>query len=308
MTVVLVCSSCEVEFDFSDLDDGPILDVKCSLNRTSGLGTDESASQDAVTFMTFVSAVPSAAGEREFSEELTYGMDIYHDGRKVWSDEGVGIGYSSSGSFEGVEPGDQLQVVVSAEGFPEASAVVTMPPDPPRAEVSHKKINDYAYRIMVTIEDDPLTEDWYSFSFYRASFPGGEPIQAVIGTVYLDISFADTEEASYLDSGPFDVVWNGQYGVSDAGFNGQRKTFEVNADYPMVSPEAAVYSYYRVVVENVSPELIRYNTALWNRDNNMLGFMGLAPADFAYTNVVGGTGYVACRNKIFTDWIPLTSD
>ena len=35
----------------------------------------------------------------------------------------------------------------------------------------------------------------------------------------------------------------------------------------------------------------------------MLGFIGLAPVTFAYTNVSGGSGCLSSANVSYTDWI-----
>ena len=61
--------------------------------------------------------------------------------------------------------------------------------------------------------------------------------------------------------------------------------------------------YYRVEIQRISPERLRYEIACRDKGSNILGFIGLAPVTFAYTNVSGGSGCFSAANTGYTDWI-----
>ena len=64
-------------------------------------------------------------------------------------------------------------------------------------------------------------------------------------------------------------------------------------------------SYFRIEVRHVSPERILYETAVADKASNILGFVGLSPVTFAYTNVSGGSGCFSGVNTAYTDWVEI---
>ena len=198
-------------------------------------------------------------------------------------------------------------MIAQAEGFPTAISTIIVPQRPPQVSISHSRINDKAFRISFTIEDDPDTEDSYAFTFHRASIYGsGFGIDPVGGSP-LTLAFGNDNETSYLDLGPFDILWeDGEkfYGVSDRSFNGQKKTFDVNVEYELpYGEDAENYAYYRIGIHRYTPERVKYEIACRDKGSNILGFIGLSPATFAYTNVIGGTGCISSSNVATTEWI-----
>ena len=55
----------------------------------------------------------------------------------------------------------------------------------------------------------------------------------------------------------------------------------------------------KFIVINLSPEMYRFARARYEDENNTLGFIGLAPASFTYSNVRGGFGALGA----FTVWV-----
>ncbi len=49
-------------------------------------------------------------------------------------------------------------------------------------------------------------------------------------------------------------------------------------------------SKYKLVLLHLSDEAYGYFNAMYNKENNFLGKLGLAPANYAYTNIVNGYG------------------
>lgn len=306
----LSCIACKVDFDFSELDGQPILCIDSELIYEGGL-YEEGRVLEAppATLEAFIYGVAPAAGERQFPEGLECTMNVYHNSVLVWRDNHISLDTFAGSIYAtlyGISPGDEITVTAEAEGFPMASSSVTVPYAPPVPEISHERINADTFRISITIEDDPETEDCYAFTFTKAALYDSSPNPTNVG--YLDLSFGNSEDTPYLDIGPFDVVWvDGEkfFGISDKEFEGRKKTFEINAIYKMLSRDYYKHACYMIGVYRMNPARLRYEIAQNDKSNNVLGFMGLAPVTFAYTNITGGTGCLSCSNLYETDWIPV---
>lgn len=68
---------------------------------------------------------------------------------------------------------------------------------------------------------------------------------------------------------------------------------------PELEPDLA---RYRFIVYSVSESFYRYSLARYKSRSDFLAMMGLAPANFAWSNVKGGFGVCAAINGIQTDW------
>lgn len=307
----LVCVACKVDFDFSDLSSEPILCLDMNLEYDPTEYEGGVIPDDAPLYLSgFIYAIPSAAGEREFPEDLYCRLDVYHNSELAYTWDGIRLDEFAglvSADIRGLVPGDEIKVVAQAEGFPTATSTIIVPQQSPQVSISHSRINDKTFRISFTIEDDPDTEDSYAFTFHRASIYGsGFGIDPVRGSL-LPLAFGNDNETSYLDLGPFDILWeDGEkfYGVSDRSFNGQKKTFDVNVEYELpYGEDAENYAYYRIGIHRYTPERVKYEIARRDKSSNILGFIGLSPATFAYTNVIGGTGCISSSNVATTEWI-----
>lgn len=304
------CISCKVDFDFSDLKSDPILYLDMDLRYdASSYNGENTQAEMPLSLDGFIYAVPSAAGEREFQEDLRCRMDLYHNSELAFTYDDIKLHEFHgllAGQVFGLVPGDELTVVAQAEGFPTARSTVVFPDSPPQLTISHSRINSMTFRIGMTLEDDPLTEDCYAFTFTKAYWSEGSLVPS--GVSQLEPSFGNADETGLLDIGPFEVIWEDgvkYYGISDRTFNGKQKTIELNVDYPLMGDGMDQKSYYSIGLYRISPERMKYITACQNKENNILGFIGLAPATFAYTNVIGGTGCVSCTSYFETDWIPV---
>ena len=307
----LVCVACKVDFDFSDLNSEPILCLDMNLEYDPTQYKGGVIPDDAPLYLSgFIYAIPSAAGEREFPEDLSCRLDVYHNSELAYTWDGIRLDEFAglvNADIRGLVPGDEIKVIAQAEGFPTATSTIIVPQRPPQVSVSHSRINDKTFRISFTIEDDPDTEDSYAFTFHRASIYGsGFGIDPVGGSP-LPLAFGNDNETSYLDLGPFDIIWEDGvkfYGVSDRSFNGQKKTFDVNVEYELpYTEDTENYAYYRIGIHRYTPERVKYEIACRDKGSNILGFIGLSPATFAYTNVIGGTGCISGSNVSTTEWI-----
>lgn len=193
--------------------------------------------------------------------------------------------------------------------------------------------------VHVTFRDDPATEDWYGLALLCertiVDLDNGEKLvervnaAPVEGTVF--------EATEYIDI-PFNG-WAFGYNRSlvrvwpDAGFSGQEVTlgmpltgfwldgtFDVHGDDEyarffmaggvddngeFIEGNFAEHYRYKVRLYRFSREFFNYGKALDHIRNNSLANLGLAPAAYAYTNVIGGVGILAGWTVRETDWLSL---
>lgn len=298
ISVFLCCvavSACEVEFDLKGLEGDPLF-LMDGYVRTDPFypGTGN--------LSMYIYAVPSAAGEREFSEEARCTLRVYRNSELVIENDDITV-QSFYGLIPGdfiAGPGDEIVVTAGSEGFPTASARTVIPGEAPVPEVSCS-MSGKNLNVRFSFVDDAGTEDAYAVCF-RTIQNDDVPDDSQIG-YSLDLAFGNSPESSFLDVGPFDVSWMDgvrYYGISDDTFNGQRKEFEVTVPSFSANGENA---WFRVELQRISRERLRYEIACNDKGNNVLGFIGLSPVTFAYTNVSGGSGCFSGASTSYSDWI-----
>ena len=298
----LICLACKVEFDINGLDGEPVIFADVMVTLPS-FETEDGTVIDKgyATCWTYLYAIPPTAGSQEMIDDKRFDISMYHNGDNSFRYLDIRNNTYNSSSIADVAPGDEFKVMISAEGLSEVTATAVVPQDSPKMTVTHDRIDGSLIRLNITIQDDPDSEDHYAFAFHKIHSEDGMPAADDSGEV-LEPAFGSNQESLTYDIGPFDIIWNyfgTLYGISDSGFNGQSKTFEINFDYPITDPGK---DFYRVGIYRISHERYFYEISSWKKDNDMLGFMGLAPPTFAYTNVEGGTGCMSCANARYTAW------
>ena len=294
-------TSCEVEFDFKELDGAPLFLLDGNIKT-------EPDSPSTSNFQMYLYAVPSAAGDREFSEEARCTLKVYKNSELIDTKPDITIAsfYGLIAEEYPVNVGDEIRVTAESDGFPAASATTVILPPPPAAEASCS-MEGGNLKIRVSFEDNADSDDAYALCF-RKIFSKSAPLEGQVGTS-LDLSFENSSASSILDIGPFDVSWEDSgryYGIFDDGFNGSRKEFEVTAPFDHASGDGD--PYFRVELQRISHERLRYEIACRDKGSNALGFIGLAPVTFAYTNVAGGSGCFSSVNSGFTGWVKVSGE
>lgn len=296
---LLWATSCEVEFDFRGLDSDPLFLI-------DGYVKTDPSEPGTGSFQMYLYGVPSAAGTREFDEDARCTLKIYRNSELIDTKDYITIKdfYGLIADNYPADAGDEFTVTAESGGFLTASSSAVIPRKPAEVQASGS-IDGDNLRIRLSITDNAGSDDAYAVCFLtESSFT--RPDDNYHGT-WLELTFGNTPESSFMDIGPFDVSWEDgfrYYGIYDDSFEGGRKEFEVTAPLPAI--EAGKKLYLRVEVQSVSPERLRYETACIDKANNALGFIGLAPVTFAYTNVAGGAGCFSGGYSFFTDWTPVT--
>ncbi len=298
-TVLLTVSACEVDFDLKGLDGDPIFVLDGNMKIEPDV-------PDNGHLVMFLYAVPSTAGDRVFSEEARCTLKVYRNGEHIDTKDYITIepffGLIAD-IYPDVNPGDEITLTAESEGFPTVSVTTMIPQTPPAVQVSCTRTgNNIGVRF--SLEDDAGSSDAYAFSFETItseSKPGPGDYGATV-----EIPYLDPETSSLLGLGPFDVIWEDGikfYGIFDDDFNGGKKEMEVNFSGDSFQGQGT--SYLRIEVIRLSPERLRYQIACQDKGSDILGFIGLAPVTFAYTNVKGGSGCFSGQNISYTDWIAI---
>lgn len=96
-------------------------------------------------------------------------------------------------------------------------------------------------------------------------------------------------------------IVSGEVG-GDPGGNGEKDPWDPeNLDPSQIF--YAIDSEYRFEILRLSPEFFYYAKALYQSNFDFLSNMGLTPANFTYTNVEGGLGFVGAESRTLSDAI-----
>lgn len=303
--MVVFCLSmvaCEVEFDITGLDSGPLFVM-------DGYMTVDQFSQDNGSFSMFLYGVPSAAGNREFGKDTRCTLKIYKNSELIDTKDYITVDTFFgliADNYPDIRPGDEITVTAEADGFPTASSRTVILREPPKID-AECLMQGMDLKVRFSFDDNASTDDAYAVCF-RYIFSGYRPDDTQTGAS-LDLPLGNAGESSFLNISPFDVTWEDgsrYYGIFDDTFNGARKEFEVTVPgFGLLSYENN--GYVRIEVQHISPERLRYEIACNDKGNNVLGFIGLSPVTFSYTNVSGGSGVFSSGNIGYSDWIEVFS-
>ena len=311
--ILLLCASCEREFDIIDPDAGPKLYIE-------SLFYDQ---QDTVSF-TIIATRPATEAPQEYQIPSGMKVTVLENGEpcEVLKSEDKGLpnpGYNYDvpeyrwylkGGFNA---GSKVEIMAEADGYPDAYSVVYMP----------EKFNDFTCRVEkysegraflhIDYTDDPTTDDFYGVSVTRYS-------KAVLfdGTVDFESNYGIINQPLSDDFGEYDYpYWNMQYKGwetwrdmvfwSDSRESSDGKqTFTVliserqgpdswlwSDSFGEGEAKGIVYSSDNVYVYKLTSDTYHYLNGQWNENYNDMAGFGLAPPTYAFTNIRGGIGIFA---------------
>ncbi len=219
------------------------------------------------SFQMYLYGVPSAAGDREFDKDARCSLKVYKNSELIDTKD-----YITISTFYGLIA-DFYEGVCPGDEITITAESAGFPAALSRTVIPQEPP---AVDVSYSLEGNDLK---IRFSFednaatddayaicFRKIFSNRPPDDSQIGTSF-DLSFGELSESSFLDIGPFDVSWE----------DGDR--------------------YY---------ERLRYEIACNDKGSNVLGFIGLSPVTFAYTNVSGGSGVFSSGNVGYSDWVELS--
>ena len=72
--------------------------------------------------------------------------------------------------------------------------------------------------------------------------------------------------------------------------------------FGFIFPDMTLRSRYKLLVSKVSEEFYLYSMSLYKSSGDILATLGLAPPQFAWSNIEGGLGFCGALATIETDW------
>lgn len=285
--MLLSLVSCEFEFELEGMDTEPLLHFEAALHQNC----DEDLKY-------------SLQGLRAVTDDKVRDMKnvilrAYINGEKAdgYSRKEPCNSLSGEMNFDILKPGDEISIEGSCEGYPAISASTTMPSAWNGLEIKVERIDESTINIAVSFEDEGLTEDFYGIGLIVETYMQ-QQISSLTSVALRGPAVEGTGMTSYgeMRVSYIDPRERIIQVCSDHGFNGEEKEFSFVAD--CLESNENERRTYSVMAYKLSPEMYRYAVAQFDSSpwNNTLGFMGLSPVTFTYTNIQGGLGVLGCVN------------
>lgn len=303
ITALLSAASCEYDFDLRDMPREPLLCVEC----LPGLLSD-------TVFVRVRAAVPvgnAAAVSPVSGASVHFSVNGNEVPVTLYASDENSVTYYSLPEFS---CGDVLELSASSDGFNPVSSRTVIPDAAPEFKVAMEKRNGDIV-IMVSIKDEPESEDYYAVSFARKShFTDTAGDREEITYRHLELTdseiYPDLSNSGIMQPDSFLSFYF--FSDSDCSAAGV-KTISVTGYYKndfWVEDKDGVWGHgtqYLVRCSRLSPECYNYLRSRYEVKNNDMAYLGWAPGNFAYTNITGGLGVfggVAASSSGWLDNIP----
>lgn len=286
-------------------------------------------------------ASPLGVDVVDFPDVEPTSVKVSVNGRQVVTDE-LEFEWKDVNGGHSLQPGDDVSVHIDSKGLPSVSAATVMPSAHSLSEfVLTPSVAD-GVRVNVfdlKLDSQPSDNEWTGISIMRVTRTGspddsGEgdgfafysPVLPVTGaSLSSEIEVAQT----HFSNSDMRVYQSNShpFGSSDdliltlfparAFKEGALSLFEMELTYAGGEPdlnisedevipdeeyEADSNVFYEVAVMGVSEDFYRYCLAQHKSRSDFLARMGLAPAQFAWSNVNGGFGLCGAINPISCSW------
>lgn len=280
--ILLAVSSCEYKFDVSSPINGPRMVME------GIIGLDET------DYIRLVKAVPvgSELQDCKSYEVKSISLKVEGEALTLSKDEEEPC-YVSTNK---VAAGSELSFSLSTASEPQVSATTVMPFS---VEPEWKNtIVDNVLHWKMKLEGAPEDRKFALMCEYSYLYDIGEegPIEAW-SDCQISPENVGGDEAIIMFSGLRQITYSPRSG-KNYDLTLLREAELTNGEFYFTTNYDAE-STYRMILFNLSDEAYGYFNALYNQNNNFFGRLGFSPANFAYTNVIGGYGVfgAVCRTE-----------
>ncbi len=298
-SVLLSAVACEYDFELRNMPQDPLLCVEC----LPGLSD--------TTFVRVRVAVPVGNAAADVPPVSGTSVCLSVNG------EDVPVMVYASGenavtfySLPELSCGDVLEMKASLDGLEPVSSCTVIPGAVPEYEVEMNKRNGDIV-IVVSIKDDQTSEDYYAVGFARKTRfidSRGDREEIAYGRLEL------TDRETYPDLDNSGVMqldsFRSFYVLNDRGCNDSGiKTVSVTGYYSKdlwVEDDDGIWGHgvqYQVTCSRLSPESYNYLRSRYEVKQDGLAYHGLAPGNFAYTNIAGGLGVFGGAATSSSGWL-----
>ena len=227
---------------------------------------------------------------------------------------GQEVGTASSGAENGgrrfrtdaFKAGDKLELTAGAEGMETVMASTVVPGfftgyEIGEFEIISRHVDEY--RVVISYEDDPETDDFYGVSVEQTAliqYPDEEETEEVSYHIYPGEGYGELT----LDPGAYSPTVGEIEGQTvfiwkDEDEEGSYEVrFQGSYTHPYSVEIRTRFCFYKL-----SEELYKTLKADFEADYNPLFYIGLATPSFTYSNIRGGIGYFGAYSKTWSDWI-----
>lgn len=229
---------------------------------------------------------------------------------------GQEVGTASSGAENGgrrfradaFKAGDKLELTAGAEGMETVMASTVVPGYFTGYEIGEFEITSGLvdkYRIVISYEDDPETDDFYGVSVEQTALiqhpdweePIEESFHLYPGEGYSEMT---------LDPGAYSPTVGEIEGQTVFIWKDEDEDEEGSYEVRFQGSYAHTYCVEirtRFCFYKLSEELYKTLKADFEAGYNPLFYIGLATPSFTYSNIRGGIGYFGAYSKTWSDWI-----
>lgn len=284
---LLFLVSCEFDFELDSMNTEPLLHFEATMHQNCDEGLKYSlkglraVADDKYTDMTGITVQAYRNNEK---------VDEYHSG-------GPSNSLTGEMNFKILEPGDEISITAECAGYPPISARTVMPAEWNNQDIEVKRLDEATISLDISFKDDASTEDFYGIGLIVETYMQ----QQITGWTSVALRGPAVEGTGMVSHGEMRVSYIDPderiiHICSDHGFNGETKSISFLADC-LRSTENEQRTY-TILAYKLSEEMYRYAVAKYDSSpwNNTLGFMGLSPVTFTYTNIQGGLGVLGCVN------------
>lgn len=289
---LLLTSACD--FDFTPkIDSDAKLFVKCV------------AMSDSICVQVKYAAPTSNA--KSFHKIFTEHMEVDVNGQTVpvtLDDEGNGT------AIKHVEEGDHIIVSTGTAELGDVYGCTDMPSLPELSEVKVEDnvlVDSVSYTVIhLKMEEKPDIGDYFAVHIIE------ERTISLPDTVIVDTLYARAMIQSGADGVPEFASLSESNGLfpfigapvilfpASAVRHKECGLALLSLNY--IYPDVTIHSRYKLLVSKVSEEFYLYSMALYKSTGDVLATLGLAPPQFAWSNIEGGMGFCGALATIETDW------
>lgn len=218
----------------------------------------------------------------------------------------------------GVKPGEKIEVHLEADGLKSVSSWTTMPSEPELEEIilgdeymAGVRIKSFEFRL----KRQPSENEFYAVKIRKQTPDTSIVVRpSLVLTTNPEIELAQVElwfnhlipsENPTLTVIPGKAFKNASLTLTDMDMSeikpilGEESQENQEEEPPVLEADTAIYQFD---IYSISESFYRYSLASYKAQTDFLAKMGLAPANFAWTNVSDGFGVCAAINGFTTDW------
>lgn len=274
IVMLVLCVSCEYQFDVESSDEAPKLFVE------SIAGFDGE-----ISYMKVLKTTPIGSTKQNGEEYQLQWKSLFYDDKEVpmYKEEGQPFYY-----YQDIDDKTSaISLKMKAEGMKDIFAYTMVPPKPD-VSVNYEILSD---RILWKLNISGAS--YYAVALYRKMEGDDGTLEGRWEEVSLDNDIEGMSLLEMLSTSLKTIEWR-TYFSSYSLILFRAEEMENGA---LFIASDKMEGEYKLKVYSLSDSAYGYLNAIYNQTNNYLGMLGLSPPNFAYSNIEGGYGVFGAVRK-----------